>query len=209
MLPESSKHKMRYDLQIIASWIEPGSRVLDLGCGEGDLLKYLINHKNVNGSGIEHDESKVTECIAKGLSVLQGDINEEVLDYSDNTYDYAILSQTLQQVYEPDTLIRSMMRVAKKGIVSFPNFSHWRCRLQLMVTGFAPVTRQLPYEWYNTPNIRVITIKDFRKFTHGVGFRILKEVAINSQSENRYGRMIKFFPNFRATYGIYLIGNGT
>jgi methionine biosynthesis protein MetW len=199
---------MRYDLQIIASWIEPGSRVLDLGCGAGDLLRYLINHKNVNGSGIEHDESKVTECIAKGLSVLQGDINEEVLDYSDNTYDYAILSQTLQQVYEPDTLIRSMMRVAKKGIVSFPNFSHWRCRLQLMVTGFAPVTRQLPYEWYNTPNIRVITIKDFRKFTHEVGFRILKEVAINSQSENRYGRTIKFFPNFRATYGIYLIGNG-
>lgn len=208
MLPESSKNKMRYDLQIIASWIEPGSRVLDLGCGAGDLLRYLINHKNVNGSGIEHDESKVTECIAKGLSVLQGDINEEVLDYSDNTYDYAILSQTLQQVYEPDTLIRSMMRVAKKGIVSFPNFSHWRCRLQLMVTGFAPVTRQLPYEWYNTPNIRVITIKDFRKFTHEVGFRILKEVAINSQSENRYGRTIKFFPNFRATYGIYLIGNG-
>lgn len=199
---------MRYDLQIIASWIEPGSRVLDLGCGEGDLLRYLINHKNVNGSGIEHDESKVTACIAKGLSVLQGDINEEVLDYPDNTYDYVILSQTLQQVYEPDTLIRSMMRVAKKGIVSFPNFSHWRCRLQLLATGLAPVTRQLPYEWYNTPNIRVITIKDFRKFTHGVGFRILKEVAINTQSENRYGRMIKFFPNLRATYGIYLIGNG-
>ena len=200
---------MRYDLQIIASWIEPGSRVLDLGCGEGDLLKYLINHKNVNGSGIEHDESKVAECISKGLSVLQGDINEEVLDYSDNTYDYVILSQTLQQVYEPDTLIRSMMRVAKKGIVSFPNFSHWRCRLQLTATGYAPVTRQLPYEWYNTPNIRVITIKDFRKFTQGVGFRILKEVAINTQSENRYGRMIQFLPNLRATYGIYLIGNGT
>ncbi len=209
MSAENSKKKMRYDLQIIASWIEPGARVLDLGCGAGDLLKYLINHKSVNGSGIEHDESKVAECISKGLSVLQGDINEEVLDYSDNTYDYVILSQTLQQVYEPDTLIRSMMRVAKKGIVSFPNFSHWRCRLQLMATGYAPVTRQLPYEWYNTPNIRVITIKDFRKFTQGVGFRILKEVAINTQSKNRYGRMIKFLPNLRATYGIYLIGNGT
>ena len=205
----SSKTKMRYDLQIIASWIEPGSRVLDLGCAEGDLLRYLINHKNVTGSGIEHDEAKVAECISHGLSVLQGDINEEVLDYSDNTYDYVILSQTLQQVYEPDTLIRSMMRVAKKGIVSFPNFSHWKCRLQLLATGFAPVTRQLPYEWYNTPNIRVITIKDFRKFTHSIGFRILKEVAINTQSENRYGRMIRIFPNLRATYGVYLIGNGT
>jgi methionine biosynthesis protein MetW len=205
----NSKNKMRYDLQIIASWIESGSRVLDLGCGEGDLLKYLINHKNVTGSGIEHDEAKVAGCISKGLSVLQGDINEEVLDYSENTYDYVILSQTLQQVYEPDTLIRSMIRVAKKGIVSFPNFSHWRCRLQLLATGFAPVTRQLPYEWYNTPNIRVITIKDFRKFTQRMGFRILKEVAINTQSKNRYGRMIRVFPNLRATYGVYLIGNGS
>lgn len=203
-----SNHKMRYDLQIIASWIEPGSRVLDLGCGAGDLLKFLISHKQVKGSGIEHDEGKVAECIAKGLSVLQGDINEEVLDYPDNTYDYVILSQTLQQVYEPDTLIRSMMRVGKKGIVSFPNFSHWKCRLQLLYSGYAPVTRQLPYEWYNTPNIRVITIKDFRKFIHEVGFNILKEVAINTQSEDRYGKTIKFLPNLKATYGIFLIGNG-
>jgi len=200
---------MRFDLQIIASWIEPGSRVIDLGCGEGELLKYLINHKNVTGSGIEHNESRVALCIEKGLSVLQGDINEEVLDYPDNTFDYVILSQTLQQVYEPDTMIRSMLRIGKKGIVSFPNFSHWRCRLQLLSSGYAPVTRQLPYEWYNTPNIRVITIKDFRKFIHEVGFNILKEVAINTQSEDRYGEAINFLPNLRATYGIFLIGNGT
>ncbi|UCG09635.1 MAG: methionine biosynthesis protein MetW [Desulfobacterales bacterium] len=199
---------MRYDLQIIASWIEPGSRVLDLGCGAGDLLKFLITHKQVTGSGIEHDEDKVAECIAKGLSVLQGDINDEVLDYPDSTFDYVILSQTLQQVYEPDTLIRSMMRIGKRGIVSFPNFSHWGIRLQLLLSGYAPISRQLPYEWYDTPNIRVITIKDFRKFTHGVGFTILKEVAINTQSENRFGKVIKFLPNLRATYGIFLIGNG-
>lgn len=204
-----TKNRMRYDLQIIASWIEPGAKVLDLGCGGGDLLKFLINHKQVTGSGIEHDEAKVAECIEKGLSVLQGDINAEVLDYPDNAYDYVILSQTLQQVYEPDTLIKAMMRIGKKGIVSFPNFSHWRVRSQLFLTGYAPVTRQLPYEWYNTPNIRVITIKDFRKFTQEVGFTILKEVAINTQSENRYGKVIKVFQNMRATYGIYLIGNGT
>jgi len=200
---------MRFDLQIIASWIEPGTRVIDLGCGEGELLKYLINHKNVTASGIEHNESRVTLCIEKGLSVLQGDINEEVLDYPDNAFDYVILSQTLQQVYEPDTMIRSMLRIGKKGIVSFPNFSHWSCRLQLLSSGYAPVTRQLPYEWYNTPNIRVITIKDFRKFIHEVGFNILKEVAINTQSEDRYGKAIKFLRNLRATYGIFLIGNGT
>ena len=199
---------MRFDLQIIASWIKPGSRVIDLGCGEGELLKYLINRKNVIGNGIEHNESRVARCIENGLSVLQGDIYEEVLDYPYNTFDYVILSQTLQQVYEPDTMIRSMLRIAKKGIVSFPNFSHWKCRLQLLSSGYAPVTRQLPYEWYNTPNIRVITIKDFRKFIDDVGFNVLKEVAINTQSEDRYGQAITMFPNLRATYGIFLIGNG-
>jgi methionine biosynthesis protein MetW len=201
-------NNMRYDLQIIASWIEPGSRVIDLGCGGGNLLKYLITQKNAVGTGIERNEAKVTDCIAKGLSVLQGDINDEVLDYPDNTFDYVILSQTLQQVYEPDVLIRSMLRVGKRGIVSFPNFSHWSPRLQLLLSGFAPVTKQLPYEWYNTPNIRVITIKDFRKFIHEVGLNILKEVAINTHTEDRHGKVIKIFPNLRATYGIFLIGNG-
>ena len=200
---------MRFDLQIIASWIEPGSRVIDLGCGEGELLRYLINRKGVVGNGIEHDEAKVAHCIEKGLSVLQGDINEEVLDYPDHTFDYVILSQTLQQVYEPDAMIRSLLRIGNKGIVSFPNFSHWGCRLQLLLSGYAPVTRQLPFEWYNTPNIRVITIKDFRKFIQEVGFNILKEVAINTHSENRYGKVIKYLPNLRATYGIFLIANGT
>ncbi len=200
---------MRYDLQIIASWIETRTRVIDLGCGEGNLLKYLITRKQVIGTGIERNEAKVADCIAKGLSVLQGDINEEVLDYPDNTFDYVILSQTLQQVYEPAALIRSMLRVGKKCIVSFPNFSHWGPRLQLLLSGYAPVTTQLPYEWYNTPNIRVITIKDFRKFIHEVGFNILKEVAIDTHSADRHGKAIRFFPNLRATYGIFLIGNGT
>jgi len=200
--------KLRHDLQIIASWIEPGSRVLDLGCGEGDLLQFLIRHKQVSGSGIEHDEKKVGDGIEKGLSILQGDINTEILDYPDNAFDYVILSQTLQQVYEPAALIQSMMRIGKKGIVSFPNFSHWGIRLQLLLSGYAPISRQLPYEWYNTPNIRVITIKDFRKFTHEVGFAILKEAAIHTQSETRFGKAIKIFPNLRATYGIFLIGHG-
>ncbi len=199
---------MRFDLQVIASWIETGARVIDLGCGEGELLKFLIDHKQVVGSGIEHNEARVARCIEKGLSVLQGDINEEINDYPDGRFDYVILSQTLQQVYEPDVLIRAMLRIGKKGIVSFPNFSHWSCRLQLLLSGFAPVTRQLPYQWYNTPNIRVITIKDFRKFIHQVGLIILKEVAINTQTEDHYGKMIAVLPNLRATYGIFLIGNG-
>jgi methionine biosynthesis protein MetW len=144
---------MRFDLQIIASWIEPGSKVLDLGCGEGDLLYFLKKKKQVVGTGIERVEAKVAHCIERGLSVLQGDINEEVLDYPDDTFDYIILSQTLQQVYEPGKLIQSLLRIGKKGIVSFPNFSHWRVRLQLLITGYAPITKQLPYEWYDTPNM--------------------------------------------------------
>jgi methionine biosynthesis protein MetW len=197
---------IRFDLQIVASWIEPNSKVLDLGCGEGDLLYFLKTNKQVEGTGIERAEAKVAQCIEKGLSVLQGDINEEVLDYPDNTFDYVIVSQTLQQVYEPDKLIQSLLRIGKKGIVSFPNFSHWGIRLQLVRTGYAPITKQLPYEWYDTPNIRVITIKDFRKFSKDVGFKILKEVAINTNSHDRYGNIVTFLPNLRATYGIFLIG---
>ena len=209
MSDEKPQHNsMRYDLKIIASWIDPGSHVLDLGCGSGELLRYLINNKQVRGSGIELEEDKVAACIEKGLTVLQGDINAEVLDYPDHSFDYVILSQTLQQVYEPDKLIRAIMRIGKTGIVSFPNFSHWACRMQLLYSGYAPVTKQLPYQWYNTPNIRVITIKDFRKFIQEVGFNILKEVAIDTHSEDRYGKAIKILPNLRATYGIFLIGNG-
>jgi len=199
---------IRFDLQIVASWIEPGAKVLDLGCGEGDLLDYLRKNRQVSGTGIECVESKVAHAIERGLSVLHGDINEEIDDYADNSFDYVILSQTLQQVYEPSELIRSLLRIGKKGIVSFPNFSHWGIRLQLLFSGYAPISRQLPYEWYDTPNIRVITIKDFRKFSKEVGFRILKEVAINTNSHNQKGSIINFLPNLRATYGIFLIGKG-
>lgn len=198
-------NRMRFDLEIIASWIEPGSRVIDLGCGEGDLLLHLITHKGVLGRGIERNEEKVAHCIERGLSVLQGDINEEVHDYPEGGFDYVILSQTLQQVYEPDVLIRAMLRIGRQGIVSFPNFSHWGIRLQVIFTGYAPFSRQLPYPWYETPNIRVITLKDFRKFVHEVGMRVLAEVAIDTHSQDRYGRIIAFLPNLRATYGIYLI----
>ena len=199
---------MRFDLQIIASWIEPGSKVLDLGCGEGDLLYFLKKNKEVDGIGIEQAEAKVVQCIEKGLSVLQGDINEEVADYPDNTFDYVILSQTLQQVYEPAGLIQSLLRIGRKGIVSFPNFSHWRVRFQLLTSGYAPVTKQLPYDWHNTPNIRVITLRDFRKFSRDVGFHIFREAAINTNSEDRLGTIVEFIPNLRATYGIFMIGKG-
>ncbi len=196
---------IRFDLQWVASWIEPGSRILDLGCGEGDLLQYLKIHKGVEGTGIEWDETKAARCIQKGLSVLQGDLNEEIEDFPDQCFDYVVLSQTLQQVYEPDRLIRSILRIGRNGIVSFPNFSYWRVRLQLLLTGHAPVTQQLPYQWYDTPNIRVITLKDFIQFSKKIGFQIVRSAAIHIDRKEKHGKSITCLPNLRAVYGIFQI----
>lgn len=194
---------MRYDLQIIASWIEPGSKVIDLGCGEGDLLQHLISHKRVQGTGIEWNEEKVARCIEKGLSVLQGDINQEVHDYPEGHFDYVILSQTLQQVYEPDVLIRAMLRIGRQGIVSFPNFSHWDIRRQVFFTGFAPVSRQLPFQWYNTPNIRVATFADFEVLARKNGLRTLASFGLNSQ-----GGVVNNWPNLMASTAVFKFERG-
>lgn len=196
---------LRFDLQIIASWIKPGSKVIGLGCGEGDLLDYLKRNKQIRETGVEIVEERVAACIEKGISVIQGDINEEIKDYPDNAFDYVILSQTLQQVYEPLELIRAMLRIGKKAIVSFPNFGHWHIRMQVLLKGYAPITPQLPHEWYDTPNIRILSIKDFRNFADQVGFRILKEVAIDTGSYDKSGNIVRFLPNLTATYGIFLI----
>lgn len=196
---------IRYDLQLVASWIPSGAKVLGLGCGDGALLQYLKTQKQARCTGIDIDESCVARCIQRGLTVLQGDISEEIKDYPDSAFDYVILAQTLQQIYDPAPLIREMLRVGKKSVVSFPNFSHWRVRLMLSLTGHAPVTPQLPYQWHDTPNIRVITLSDFRRYAKQVGFRILNEVAINADRRDRSGRIVPFWPDLLATYGLFLI----
>ena len=203
VFPESDS--IRFDLQVIADWIEPGSKVLDLGCGRGDLLAWLAANKNVIGTGIENDKEKAAFCIGRGLSVLQGDLNEEVDDYPDKSFDYVILSQTLQQIFEPARLLYSLSRIGKRVIVSFPNFSHYSIRMQLLFKGVAPRSDQLPYHWYDTPNIRVITLSDFRHFAKDVGYTIVKEIAINTDSANSEGSEVRFFSNIRATYGIFVI----
>lgn len=200
---------IRFDLQIIAADIDPGSRVLDLGCGNGDLLAWLQKHKNIAGTGIERNEEKATCCISRGLSVVQGDLFEEVEDYPDQYFDYVILSQTLQQVFEPAQLLYSLARIGKKVIVSFPNFSHYSIRLQLLFNGLAPKNDQLPYSWYDSPNIRVITLADFRKFAKDVGYTIVKETAINTNANNSSGNIIVKYRNLRANYGIFVIEKKT
>jgi methionine biosynthesis protein MetW len=198
---------MRFDLQVIASWIEPGARVLDLGCGEGELLSFLKEEKRVTAVGIEKDEAEVSACIAKGLSVLHGDFSREVDDYPPGAFDYVVLSQTLQQVFEPVVLLEKLLVIGRRVIVSFPNFSHWRIRLQLLATGHAPVSRELPYAWYETPNIRVITLKDFRKFARERGITIHGEAAV-AHGRNGEGSLVRFLPDWRASNGIFLIGLG-
>ncbi len=200
---------MRFDLRVISSRIESNTRVLDLGCGNGDLLAWLEANKQVSGTGIEQDKEKAAHCISRGLSVLQGDMIEEVDDYPDKSFDYVILSQTLQQVYEPARLLYSLSRIGKRFIVSFPNFSHFSIRLQLLFKGAAPKSDELPYSWYDSPNIRVITLKDFRKFSSDVGYQIVEEIAIITDYKSNEGRVIHRFTNCRATYGIFIIEKQT
>ena len=202
---DTSCATMRFDLQVIASWIDPASRVLDLGCANGDLLAYLKEHHQVNGTGIDFSEEKVARCIERGLTVLQGDFREEVGDYPKNRFDVVVLSQTLQQIRDPKELLLDLLRIGKRVIVSFPNFAHWSCRLQVLFFGTAPVTDQLPYDWYNTPNIRVISIRDFHRFLHMIGVRVVKEVAINTHHHDCKGNTVRYLKNFRATYGIMML----
>ncbi|PID41598.1 MAG: methionine biosynthesis protein MetW [Proteobacteria bacterium] len=196
---------MRFDLQVISSRIESGSKVLDLGCGYGELLTWLTENKAVSGVGIEQDKDKAAHCIAQGLSVLQGDMMEDLDDYPDKCFDYVILSQSLQQIYEPARLLHTLSRIGRRFIVSFPNFSHYTIRFELFFRGIAPKSPELPYHWYDSPNIRVITLKDFRRFARDVGYRIIEEIAINTNDHSTAGSIVRFLSNIRATYGIFII----
>ncbi|RJP59525.1 MAG: methionine biosynthesis protein MetW [Candidatus Auribacter fodinae] len=194
------------DYETILSIVEPGSKVLDLGCGNGELLHRLISEKKVHGRGVEIDERNILTCISKGLSVFQGNIDEGLAEYQDNSYDYVILNQTLQVTHKPDFVIREMLRVGAKIIVSFPNFAYWRIRAQLFFKGTMPKTRTLPFEWYDTPNIRLLSIKDFREFCKNHSLKILYEYEINEYNRSPLIRpLVTFFPNMFATEGVFVI----
>lgn len=191
---------LRPDLTIIADNVAPATRVLDIGCGDGALLAALRNEKQVDARGMELDPHGVAECVAKGLSVMQGDADSDLSDYPDATFDYAILSQTLQTTKRPDMVLDELLRVGRKGFVSFPNFAHWKVRASLLWNGRMPVTRLLPIAWYETPNIHHVTIRDFRELVSDRGYRIEGEWFLSG--DRRIGPAAA---NWRAEHAVFLL----
>jgi methionine biosynthesis protein MetW len=176
----SAAEVRRVDLLVVAQMIEHGAKVLDVGCGDGELLRLIGETRGVDGRGIELSREGVNECVAKGLAVIQGDADTDLVDYPDDSFDYVILSQTLQATRHPRQVLEHMLRIGRHAVVSFPNFGHWRIRLQLLFGGHMPQTENLPYSWYDTPNIHFCTIKDFRQLCGQVGAKMEKAVALNA-----------------------------
>jgi len=198
-MSEQSTDTLRLDHKIILERVEQKSKVLDLGCGDGTLLSYLIEQKLCHGTGIEIDEKAIYKCMARGLTVSHGDIDTGLTDYSSKRFDYVILNESLQQVLNPQSVILEALRVGKKVIVGIPNFCHLKARLQIFFKGKVPVTNELPYEWYDTPNLRFLSLKDFRKFCRKNSIKIIKELGIMNN------RSVKFMPNLFAHTGLYLL----
>ncbi len=190
---------IRPDHQVIFDMIEPGSRVLDLGCGTGDLLQLVARDKDARVQGIELDEHAIYECVRKGLSVCQSDIESGLAEYPDGSFDYVILNQSLQEIRKVFFLVREALRVGNRAIVGFPNFAYINARVCLGFGGKAPMTPSLPHRWYDTPNVRFLSISDFRSFCAEKGFAVRKACFLNGE------RTITFWPNLRALGAIFLL----
>ena len=191
---------LRPDLAVIAANVAPGSRVLDVGCGDGALMSALRDDKQVDARGMELDPHNVAECVARGLSVIQGDADVDLAFYGDVSFDYAVLSQTLQTTMRPDKVLGELLRIGRKAFVSFPNFAHWRVRLSLLWGGRMPVTRLLPVAWYETPNIHHVTIDDFRALVAEMGVSVEAEWFLTGDK-----RTSAAAANFRAEHAVFLL----
>jgi len=189
----------RRDYAVIGQIIEPRSKVLDLGCGDGTLLAWLMENKQCDGRGVEIDSTLVQQAIARGASVYQGDLLESLSDYPDGTFDYVILSQTLQQVDHPRTVLREMLRVGRRMVVGFPNFGYWRIRLAFLFGGCAPKSRMFPFEWYESPNIHVLTVEDFELLVHRENWSVERRIFLAGAHE------VKSFGNLLAEVAVYVV----
>jgi methionine biosynthesis protein MetW len=192
----------RSDYAIIGEIVEPKTKVLDLGCGEGELLEWLAANKRVEARGVELSGAKVQKAIARGVSVFQCDMEEGLADYPDQTFDYVILSQTLQETREPRKVIREMLRVGRRAIVAFPNFGHWQVRLSMMFSGRAPRTSLFPYEWYESPNIHILTVEDFEALAVLEGLTIERRYFLSGH------RRVRLAPNLLAEVAVFLVRRG-
>jgi methionine biosynthesis protein MetW len=201
---EANNVANKVDCKTIADWITQGASVLDLGCGDGELLSYLTQVKQVHAQGIELDEHAIVKCVSSGLSVYQQDIDTGLSEYAGKSFDFVIVNQTLQQVKRPDFVLQEAIRVGKKVVVGIPNFAHYKARASIFFKGRVPVTPSLPYQWYDTPNLHFLSINDFKDYCKN------KKVTINCVFYKSDNRQVKFLPNLLAEFGYFLLSrNGT
>lgn len=192
---------LRRDLELIADWVQPGSHVLDLGCGDGTLLAHLGETKSVTGYGIEIDPDNIARCIAHGVDVIHTDLDRGLQDFEDDGFDYVIMTQSLQALHFPVRVLEEMLRIGREAITSFPNMGHWKCRWQLAVSGHMPVTRALPHRWYDTPNIHLCTVHDFERLCREQGYHVLRRAAVDRHHRTTPGA--RLLPNLLGESALY------
>ena len=196
---------MKNEFQVIADLIEKDKKVLDVGCADGTLMKFLKDNKNINIRGLEISKERVQECIAKGLTVIEGNAEKDLKQFPEKAIDYVVLSQTLQAFLDPELVISELLRVGKKAIVTIPNFGYWKVRLHLLTKGTMPITKALPDEWHNTPNLHMCTIKDFVHFVNSRNIKIFKSIALNKLNTSLINERNLGIKNLSADLGIFLI----
>ena len=198
---------MKKEFKVISELIEKKSKALDVGCGDGDLMKYLFENKTKDIRGLEISKESVQNCLSKGLPVIEGNAENDLMQFPNHSFEYVILSQTLQAFLNPEKVIKELLRVGKKAIVTIPNFGHWKVRLKLLINGTMPLTENLPYEWHNTPNLHMCTIKDFFIFCEKRDIKILRSLALNQEKISEISVKNLKYKNLMSDLGIFLIGN--
>ena len=198
---------MKKEFKVITELIEENSRVLDVGCGDGDLMKFLLQNKTIDIRGLEISKKNVQNCLSKGLAVIEGNAENDLSQFPNNSFDYVILSQTLQAFLNTERVINELLRIGKRAIVTIPNFGHWKMRLHLLIKGTMPVTEVLPNEWYNTPNLHMCSIKDFFNFCEKRNIKIFKTLALNKEKTSAIDISNLGIKNLISELGIFLIEN--